>query len=164
MRRCYIAFPEAGKGLSITNAKNETLLDVAVGEGGHMATQVRTGGELTVLEQEMGKSIRVKVSGVEMLIKQAHATKFSDAESRSKYSHLNAQIKSLPKSASGAFAELAGLTPMSAATQALVKSSYSRKDKKNVGGSVHSTQEQKEINAKHAKERKEHRKEHKKLP
>jgi len=67
--------------------------------------------------------LTVQAGGLEVSIYTSKATKFAAKAAQARYMHLNFQLPGgIPKGAKGIFAEIAGAAPMSAATQAMVKS------------------------------------------
>ena len=67
-------------------------------------------------------NVEIVLGALKMRVFYARATKFQDPAKRVKYAHLNIDFEtSLPESASGMFAELAGIRPMSEATKATLK-------------------------------------------
>eukprot|EP00908_Phaeocystis_cordata_P007960 Transcript_1863.p1 GENE.Transcript_1863~~Transcript_1863.p1 ORF type:complete len:812 (-),score=186.79 Transcript_1863:79-2514(-) len=72
-------------------------------------------------------TLDVAAGGVQISIYTAKATKFASKAAQARYMHLNFQIRAgLPKGATGLFAEIAGVQPMSAATRALLKNTPHR--------------------------------------
>ena len=64
----------------------------------------------------------ITLGGLKMRIFHAVAAKFNDPAERSKYAHINIDFgTNLPASASGTFADFAGIKPMSEATKAALK-------------------------------------------
>ena len=66
--------------------------------------------------------MEVLLGGLKMRVFYSLASKFSDPDEQARYAHLNIDFDTaLPQSASGTFAELAGIKPMSEATKATLK-------------------------------------------
>ena len=88
-----------------------------------------TGVRLELTATENGEQATVEAGDMRVRIFSSGAAKFSRKAEQNKYSHLNLNFEFLPTKGRGIFAELAGLRPMSAATQALLKSpSESRRE------------------------------------
>ena len=63
--------------------------------------------------------LAVQAGGLEVSIYTSKAAKFASKAAQARYMHLNFQLRGgIPKDAKGLFAEIAGVVPMSAATQA----------------------------------------------
>ena len=85
-------------------------------QDGKMVTRSR--GSTVPQDGEM----EIVLGGLTMRIFPALASKFSNANKQEKYAHLNIDFgTALPQSATGIFAELAGIVPMSAATKATLQ-------------------------------------------
>ena len=81
-----------------------------------------TGVRLELTATENGEQASVEAGDMRVRIFASGAAKFARKAEQSKYSHLNLNFEFLPPKGKGIFAELSGLRPMSAATQALLKS------------------------------------------
>ena len=83
-----------------------------------------TGVRLELTATENGEQATVESGDMRVRIFSSGAAKFARKSEQNKYSHLNLNFEFLPTKGRGIFAELAGLRPMSAATQALLKSPH----------------------------------------
>ena len=81
-----------------------------------------TGVRLELTATENGEQASVEAGDMRVRIFASGAAKFARKAEQNKYSHLNLNFEFLPPKGRGIFAELSGLRPMSAATQALLKS------------------------------------------
>ena len=68
------------------------------------------------------EKLDIDAGGLSLSIYTSKAAKFASQRKQAQYMHLNVQFdKGIPEGAQGIFAELAGLLPMTSATQALLK-------------------------------------------
>lgn len=93
-------------------------LRIAVDE----ASRATKAAALVQLQRQSPTQAHVSMGGANMTITASRARKFSDAAEASKFSHLNLKFDSkLPFGVTGVFAELAGVVPLSKATEALIR-------------------------------------------
>lgn len=110
----------AGDGflsVKVNGAKPLALKEGTSGAGKEVRVTVSSDGPA----QKVGRLLSIEAGGLRMRMFASRAAKLAGKD-KTKFTHLNLHIdSSIPKDATGIFAELAGVRPMSAATSALIR-------------------------------------------
>ena len=91
-------------------------------DGNELVHGVGNSGRRPLVASIQDKDLYITAGGLPLRVYASDATKFANRDEQRKYAHLNLEIRAdIPDHASGIFAELAGVRPMSEATRALTR-------------------------------------------